>query len=121
LGTRFDQAYPITRELLTQLLSIFGNDLHGLRNSALLLVAYESMRRRSELTSLRVEGRPDLVKLWFRALNARWWGTRLVKFRSKFAANHGQRRLGKNRYSNEICRTSLRIFTVKVESVKVKN
>ena len=55
LGTRFDQAYPITRELLNQLLAICGDELHGLRNSALLLVAYESMRRRSELTSLRVE------------------------------------------------------------------
>ena len=55
LGTRFDQAYPITRTLLTRLLETCGNDLHGLRNRALLLVAYESMRRRSELTSLRVE------------------------------------------------------------------
>lgn len=55
LGTRFDQAYPITKTLLTKLLGSCGNDLHGLRDRALLLVAYESMRRRSELTSLRVE------------------------------------------------------------------
>jgi site-specific recombinase XerD len=55
LGTRFDQAYPITRTLLTRLLATCGNDLHGLRDRALLLVAYDSMRRRSELTSLRVE------------------------------------------------------------------
>jgi len=37
------------------LLATCGNDLHGLRNRALLLVAYDSMKRRSELTSLRVE------------------------------------------------------------------
>ncbi len=55
LGTRFDQAYPITRTLLTRLLANCGNDLHGLRDRALLLVAYDSMRRRSELTCLRVE------------------------------------------------------------------
>lgn len=55
LGTRFNQAYPITRTLLTRLLATCGNDLHGLRDRALLQVAYDSMRRRSELTSLRVE------------------------------------------------------------------
>jgi site-specific recombinase XerD len=55
LGTRFNQAYPITRTLLNRLLATCGNDLHGLRDRALLLVAYDSMRRRSELISLRVE------------------------------------------------------------------
>ena len=55
LGTRFNQAYPITRTLLNRLLATCGNDLHGLRNRALLPVAYDSMRRRSELTCLRVE------------------------------------------------------------------
>jgi integrase len=55
LGTRFDQAYPITRALLNKMLSSCGNDLHGLRDRALLLVAYDSMRRRSELISLRIE------------------------------------------------------------------
>jgi site-specific recombinase XerD len=55
LGTRFDQAYPVTRTVLEKLLSACTNDLHGLRDKALLLVAYDSMRRRSELVSLRVE------------------------------------------------------------------
>jgi site-specific recombinase XerD len=55
LGTRFDQAYPITKILLNKLLTACADDLHGLRDRALLLVAYESMRRRSELVSLRVE------------------------------------------------------------------
>ncbi len=55
LGTRFNQAYPITRTLLTRLLAACERDLRGLRDRALLLVAYDSMRRRSELTSLRVQ------------------------------------------------------------------
>jgi site-specific recombinase XerD len=55
LGTRFDQAYPITRVLLTRLLAACSEDLHGLRDRALLLVAYDSMRRRTELISLRAE------------------------------------------------------------------
>jgi integrase len=55
IGTRFDQAYPITRTLLNRLLAACEDDLHGLRDRALLLIAYDSMRRRSELISLRVE------------------------------------------------------------------
>ena len=38
LGTRFDQAHPITRALLTRLLTACEEDLHGLRDRALLLV-----------------------------------------------------------------------------------
>ena len=55
LGTRFDQAYPITRDLLNKLLAACQDDIRGLRNKALLLLAYDSMRRRSELISLRIE------------------------------------------------------------------
>ena len=55
LGTRFDQAHPVNRQLLDRLLAQCGDNLHGLRNRALLLVAYDSMRRRSELVSLRIE------------------------------------------------------------------
>jgi integrase len=55
LGTRFRQAYPVTRSVLDKLLAACGNDLRGKRNRALLLLAYDSMRRRSELVSLRVE------------------------------------------------------------------
>ncbi len=54
LGTRFNQAYPITRTHLDKLLDLCGQGLHGLRDRALLSVAYDSMRRRSELASLRV-------------------------------------------------------------------
>jgi integrase len=55
LGNRFDQAYPVTRELLEKLLNVCNEDLRGIRNRALLLLAYDSMRRRSELISLRIE------------------------------------------------------------------
>lgn len=55
LGTRFDQAYPVTRPILDMLLSVCSQDLRGLRDKALLLLAYDSMRRRSELVSLCVE------------------------------------------------------------------
>jgi len=55
LGTRFEQAYPVNRQLLEKMLTSCSQDLRGLRNRALLLVAYESMRRRSELVSLRIE------------------------------------------------------------------
>ena len=55
LGTRFEQAFPVTRTILDKLLAVCGKDLRGLRNRALLLLAYDSMCRRSELVSLRVE------------------------------------------------------------------
>jgi len=55
LGRRFDQAYPVTRPVLEQLLDACGNDLRGKRNRAFLLFAYDSMRRRSEIVSLRIE------------------------------------------------------------------
>lgn len=55
LGNRFKQAYPITRAVLNQLLAVCENNLRGKRNRALLLLAYDSMRRRSELVSLRIE------------------------------------------------------------------
>ena len=55
LGNRFDQAYAITLPVLKQLIAVTGDDLHGLRDRALLLLAYDSMRRRTELVSLRVE------------------------------------------------------------------
>jgi site-specific recombinase XerD len=55
LGTRFNQAYPITKVILDKLLAVCGSDLRGLRDRAMLMLAYDCMRRRSELVSLRVE------------------------------------------------------------------
>lgn len=55
LGNRFDQAFPVTRSVLDQLLKVCGDDIRGVRDRVLLLLAYDSMRRRAELVSLRVE------------------------------------------------------------------
>ena len=55
LGARFEQAYPITRTVLDRMLCVCGEDLIGCRDRALLLVAYDSMRRRQELVSFRFE------------------------------------------------------------------
>ncbi|MDB2531606.1 tyrosine-type recombinase/integrase [Alphaproteobacteria bacterium] len=54
LGTRFRQARPINRHLLDRMLHVCGDDLRGTRNRMILLLAYTTLRRRSELTSLRV-------------------------------------------------------------------
>jgi site-specific recombinase XerD len=55
LGTRFKQARPINRHILDKMLNVCGDDLRGTRNRMILLLAYTTLRRRSELTSLRVE------------------------------------------------------------------
>jgi site-specific recombinase XerD len=55
LGSKFNQAYPINKDLLEKMISVCGEDLMGKRNKMLLLLAYHSLRRRSELVSLRVE------------------------------------------------------------------
>ncbi len=55
LGTQFKQARPINRHLLDRMLHFCGDDLRGIRNRMILLLAYTTLRRRSELTSLRVE------------------------------------------------------------------
>lgn len=55
LGNRCKQAYPVTRPILEKLLAVCSNDLHGVRDRALLHLAYGSMRRRSEIVALRIE------------------------------------------------------------------
>ena len=53
-GVPSGQAFPITKPLLDRLLAVCSRDLRGLRDRALLLLAYDSLRRRTELVSLRV-------------------------------------------------------------------
>ena len=55
LGTRFSQAHPIDRTMFEEMLACCGDDLRGKRDRLLLRLAFETMRRRSELVSLRVE------------------------------------------------------------------
>ena len=55
LGTHQKQAAPINRKLLEAMLATCDADLHGLRDRLLLNLAYDTARRRSELTSLLIE------------------------------------------------------------------
>lgn len=55
LGQACKQAFGITAPLLEKMLCATGNDLRGFRDRALLLLAYDSMCRRSELVSLKIE------------------------------------------------------------------
>ena len=55
LGGRFQEAWPLSREELRRLLAATGDDLRGRRDRALLLMAFDSLRRRQELTSLVME------------------------------------------------------------------
>jgi site-specific recombinase XerD len=54
LGRVCDQAYGITTETLEKMMQPTGDDLRGKRDRALLLLAYATMRRRSELVSLQI-------------------------------------------------------------------
>lgn len=55
LGRESKQALGINAELLRKMLSTTDNSLWGLRDKALLLTAYDSMCRRSELVSLQID------------------------------------------------------------------
>jgi integrase len=55
IGRAQQQATPLTKPLLNQLLSNCDNSLRGLRNQVLLRLGYETMRRRSELCAFQFE------------------------------------------------------------------
>ena len=55
IGRAQQQATPLTKPLLNQLLSNCDNSLRGLRNQVLLRLGYETMRRRSELCAFNFE------------------------------------------------------------------
>lgn len=55
LGRRQKQALGMTATLRNKLLDACSDDLIGLRDAALLRLAYDTMRRRSELVELRVD------------------------------------------------------------------
>jgi site-specific recombinase XerD len=50
-----EQATPITKSLLNQLLDNCDNNIMGIRNQVLLRLGYETMRRRSELCAFKFE------------------------------------------------------------------
>ena len=55
IGRAQAQAYPLTRDILNKLIKACTRDLTGLRNQVMLNLGYETMRRRSELCSMRFE------------------------------------------------------------------
>jgi integrase len=55
IGRAQQQATPLTKPLLNQLISNCDNSLRGLRNKVLLRLGYETMRRRSELCAFKFE------------------------------------------------------------------
>ena len=55
IGRAQEQATPLTKPLLNQLLSNCDNSVRGLRNQVLLRLGYETMRRRSELCAFKFE------------------------------------------------------------------
>lgn len=54
-GRRQKQATPLTRSILNALLAQCDNSLRGRRNRVLLMLGYETMRRRAELVSFRFD------------------------------------------------------------------
>ena len=55
IGRAQEQATPLTKALLNQLLNNCDNSIMGIRNQVLLRLGYETMRRRSELCALKFE------------------------------------------------------------------
>jgi integrase len=55
IGRAQQQATPLTKPLLTQLISNCDNSVRGVRNKVLLRLGYETMRRRSELCAFKFE------------------------------------------------------------------
>ena len=69
IGRHQEQAAPLTRDILDQLLEQCGSDAKGHRDRIMLLLGYETMRRRSELCNFRfkdltlVPGRGQAIRL----------------------------------------------------------
>ncbi len=55
IGRAQQQATPLTKPLLNQLISNCDDSVRGLRNKLLLRLGYETMRRRSELCAFKFE------------------------------------------------------------------
>jgi site-specific recombinase XerD len=85
LGRYAKQAYGINKDLLDKMVAATDDSLRGVRDKAILLVAYDSLCRRSELVSLEFE---DLI------IDSKNEETKL-KLRKSKTDPHG---IGKNLY-----------------------
>ena len=108
LGRYAKQAYGINKDLLDKMVSATDNSLRGIRDKAILLVAYDSLCRRSELVSLEFE---DLI------INSNDESLKL-KLRKSKTDPHG---IGKNLYLSNKSQLALkeRIVKSKISSGKV--
>ena len=55
IGRNSKQALALTRDILDEMLLATDDSIRGQRNQAMLLVAYDTMCRRSELVEMRIE------------------------------------------------------------------
>jgi integrase len=100
LGRYAKQAYGINKDLLNKMVSATDNSLRGTRDKAILLVAYDSLCRRSELVSLEFE---DLV------INSNDESLQL-KLRKSKTDPHG---IGKNLYLSNEAQLALKGWIIK--------
>jgi len=100
LGRYAKQAYGINKDLLNKMVLATDDSLRGARDKAILLVAYDSLCRRSELVSLEFE---DLV------INSNDESLQL-KLRKSKTDPHG---IGKNLYLSNEAQLALKEWTIK--------
>lgn len=69
-GRAQKQAQPLTKDILEQLVEVTGDDLVGMRDRVMLMLGYETMRRRSELCNFKFEDieylTQDKIGIWLR-------------------------------------------------------
>lgn len=69
-GRAQQQAHPLTKDILDQLIAVTEDDLIGMRDRVMLTLGYETMRRRSELCNFRFEDIEYLTRekvgIWLR-------------------------------------------------------
>ena len=97
LGRYAKQAYGINRDLLNKMVAATDDSLRGARDRAILLVAYDSLCRRSELVSLEFE---DVL------INEKDESVTL-KLRKSKTDPHG---IGKNLYLSSNAQLALKIW-----------
>jgi len=100
LGRYSKQAYGINKDLLDKMVAATDDSLRGLRDKAILLVAYDSLCRRSELVSLDFE---DLV------INSHD-GSLQLKLKKSKTDPHG---IGKNLYLSNEAQEALKEWIIK--------
>ena len=100
LGRYAKQAYGINKDLLEKMVAATDNSLRGVRDRAILFVAYDSLCRRSELVSLAFE---DLT------INNQD-GSIKLKLRKSKTDPHG---IGKNLYLSDEAQHAIKEWIVK--------